>query len=136
MHENHNCDSQTFAHYPENMRLNAEQTQEVERMIAVGGNKQRIKAGLLSSGANVQLKLIHNIQTKMRTEKQQLKGSGELQKLLEEFLQVPHARVDIIVNEENELIGNSTFNFKLLIFPILSPFLNPLVSVVTATSGR
>lgn len=62
-HELHNSDKQTYNHYPENMRLDKEQQQEVEKLVALGTNKQRIKADLMKSGKEVPIKLLHNIQT-------------------------------------------------------------------------
>lgn len=46
-HENHSVDQQTYAHYPENVRLSEEDIQYAKNMIDVDGDKSKIKMVLL-----------------------------------------------------------------------------------------
>lgn len=101
-HENHLTDKVTYAHYAENLRLTPSQQLEAKRMISVGANKKLIKMMLMKeTNKPVQLKTLHNVQTKMLLEKQ----SGELTKLCNILENIPNARVKIITNQENELLG-------------------------------
>lgn len=47
-HENHNCDRQTYLHYPESMRLTTEEESFAENLIKCGANKQKIKANFMT----------------------------------------------------------------------------------------
>lgn len=107
-HENHNVDRQTYLHYPENMRLTADEKAAVTEKIKCGSNKQRIKVDLMEkrNGQPIAIKCIHNIQTKMRADVHQLIAEQtELEKLLENMKQIPNARIKVVVNESNELVG-------------------------------
>lgn len=112
-HENHNLDEATYNHYPENMRIDNEQLKTVEKMIEIGGNKQKIKADLMKNGNKViALKTLHNIQTKQRKEKQGSNDVDSMEKLLQQLQQVPNARIRVVTNEDLELIGKySNFVF-------------------------
>lgn len=105
-HRNHRLDKQTFDFYPENLRLKREQKDEVKKMIALGVNKQKLKAQLMKENNRViSLKVLHNIQTKQRLLKEGNNRETELKQLLEELQKVPNARIRVFTNEENELIG-------------------------------
>lgn len=104
-HENHAVDAVTFAHYPENLRLNQEQVMEAKKMIQVDGNKKKIKLRLMKeSGKPVQMKSLHNLQTKMYLE-QQSNPNDELATLHEMLSKIPNAVVRFVTNQENECIG-------------------------------
>lgn len=104
-HENHRSDEQTFKHYPENLRLNADKQLEAEKLISLGVNKQRLKMYLMKDGSTVPIKILHNIQTKQRNSYKKSSGQNELKDLLEEMNKVPNAKVRVYVNDEEELIG-------------------------------
>ncbi len=106
-HENHNTDKATYDHYPENMRIPPEKLPEVKKMISLGVNKHLLKLDLMADGKSiVPLKLLHNIQTKLRAENQkEYKGTDELQDLLNMLQEIPNARIRVVTNEENELVG-------------------------------
>lgn len=64
-HANHLITQQVYDHYPENVRLNADELAIAEKMVKVDGNKKKIKMFLQNErGKPVPLKLLHNIQTK------------------------------------------------------------------------
>lgn len=76
-------------------------------MIALGVNKQKLKAHLMKDGKTiVPLKLLHNIQTKQRLSKEAGTKETELKELLDELNKIPHFTVRVFTNGENELIGN------------------------------
>lgn len=52
-HEYHATDEVTFKHYPENLRLPTEKLEEVEKMISLGVNKQKLKADLMADGKTI-----------------------------------------------------------------------------------
>lgn len=112
-HENHATDKVTYEHYPENMRIPPEQLPEVERMIALGANKQLLKLDLMSNGAIIPLKALHNVQTAVKAKKQnQYEGADDLEKVLSKLQQIPNAKVRVVTSEENELIGKHFCNFR------------------------
>ena len=75
-------------------------------MIICGGNKQRIKADLMKNRSSpVTLKALHNLQTKVRLEKQQIGPDNELEKLLENMMAIPNVIVEVATTEAGELIG-------------------------------
>lgn len=82
-HENHRSDKQTFDHYIENLRLDANKQKEPEKFISLDVNKQRLKMYLMRDGSKVPLKALHNIQTKQRNEYKSSSGESQLQDLLE-----------------------------------------------------
>lgn len=47
VHENHLANVQVFNHYPDNMRMTAEETATANTMLAVDGKKQKVKAFLM-----------------------------------------------------------------------------------------
>ncbi len=104
---NHNTDKATYDHYPENLKIPAEKVEEVKRMITVGAKKRLIKLDLMKdSKTNVPLKVLHNLQTKMQKENQsEFDGANELEKLLKKMQEIPNARIRIVTDEKNELIG-------------------------------
>lgn len=105
-HENHAIDETTYKHYAENLRILAEKVPEVKKMISLGVNKRLLKADLESDGTTVvPLKTLHNIQTAMNKEKAGNYSGDDLQKVLEKLETIPNARVRVVTNEENELIG-------------------------------
>lgn len=105
-HENHNTDKATYDHYPENLRLPEEKLKDVERLLRLGVNKQKLKADLEAEGLIVPLKILHNIQNKMNRSRQNAyTGDDELQKLLQQLREIPNATVRIVTNEDDELIG-------------------------------
>lgn len=119
-HENHSTDKSTFDHYPENMRISEDKIKNVEKMISLGVNKQKLKVDLMADGETiVSLKTLHNLQTKMRLSKKGNSNEDHLQKLLERLREVPNARIRIVTNEDNELIGNRFGSRLKLLLPIL-----------------
>lgn len=48
VHENHNCDRQTFLHYTESMRLTKDEELYAKNLIICGANKQKVKANLMA----------------------------------------------------------------------------------------
>lgn len=105
-HENHQTDRNTFLSYPENVRLTENEVELVKPMIACGASKQKVKAFLsINREAPVPLKVLHNLDSKMKQEKQSPNRRDDLKRLIEMMTQVPNARVRIITNENNELIG-------------------------------
>lgn len=106
-HENHNTDKATYDHYPENLRILPEKLAEVKRMISVGANKHLLKMDLMSDGKTiVPLKVLHNIQTAMRKEKENEFGNAnELESVLKKLQEIPNARIRVVTDEKNELIG-------------------------------
>lgn len=105
-HENHNTDKATYDHYPENLRLPAEKLPEVKKMISLGVNKHLLKLDLMADGKTiVPLKSLHNLQTKMRQEKQAEYGDNELQGVLKKMQEIPNAKIRVVTSDNNELIG-------------------------------
>lgn len=104
-HQFHNSDKQTFDHYPENLRLPPEKQEEVEKLIELGANKQKVKANLLKNGTTVTMKLLHNIQNKLNATKSRPNEGNELQMLLDELQKVPDAVIRVFIDENDELIG-------------------------------
>lgn len=114
-HENHSLDEVTYNHYPENMRIDAEQLESVEKMIELGANKHKLKAHLMKDGkTNVALKTLHNIQRKVIQRKEDNNDGDVMQKLLERLQQVPNARIRVVTSEESELIGNYAYSVVIL----------------------
>lgn len=105
IHENHQSDKLTYEHYPENLRLEGEQKKEVEKLVALGTNKYRIKSHLLKNGTEVTLKYLHNIQTLQHESVQQSHQENELKKLLDELQKIPGAKIRVFTNDDDELIG-------------------------------
>lgn len=104
-HENHLCDQQTFDHYPENLRLDETNLKIAQQMIAVGGNKQKIKMFLTKkTGKTVMLQTLHNIQSKDRIAKN-VGPESELTKLYEILKIIPNANVTFISDDDNMLVG-------------------------------
>lgn len=109
-HENHPVDQQIYDHYPENMRLNENELVVAEKMVAVDGNKKKIKMYLQKErGKPVPMKLLHNLQTKNNSKMQ---GGSEpvLQKLYNALTRVPDARVRFISNQDDEFIGKPKYS--------------------------
>lgn len=106
MHANHRSDEMTFKHYPENLRLTAKENMEARKMIAVNGSKRMIKAHLSKNrNSPVPLQALHNLQTKMRKEKQILGPENELVRVIEAMKTVPNATVRVIENDVQEFVG-------------------------------
>lgn len=105
-HENHDTNRNTFLAYPENVRLTENEAAEATRMIEAGGSKQRIKA-LLSNGrdAKVPLKVLHNLDTKIRLSKQTTNRNDDFKNLIDMMTSVPNARIRIIANGQDEFLG-------------------------------
>lgn len=108
-HENHATDKATFDHYPENLRILPEKIKDVENMINLGVNKQKLKASLMTDGEKVvPLKTLHNIQTKLRQKNQNnYTADDELTKVLDKLQQIPNAKIRVVTSDQNELIGKS-----------------------------
>ncbi|KAG4068436.1 hypothetical protein HA402_004776 [Bradysia odoriphaga] len=105
-HENHRVDEATFAHYPENMRIDPAKLESVEKMIELGVNKHKLKADLMKDGkSNISLKTLHNVQTKQRLKQQGSNDADIMEKLLERLRQVPNARIKVVTDEKLELIA-------------------------------
>lgn len=106
-HEYHGTDVATFKHYPENLRIPPEKLPEVEKMIALGVNKQKLKADLEADGKLiVPLKVLHNIQTAMNKRNESVySGDDELQRLLKKLQEIPNAKVRVVTSDTDELIG-------------------------------
>lgn len=105
-HEKHNTDKATFDNYPENMHISADKIKDVEKMISLGVNKQKLKADLMADGVtNVALKALHNLQTKIRKQKEGSSDEDYLQKLLDRLNEIPNAKIRIVTCQDNELIG-------------------------------
>lgn len=107
VHENHATDEVTYNHYSENLRIPPEKLQEVEKMISLGANKQKIKANLMQEENRiVSLKTLHNIQSKLRHQNQhKYDGNDELQKIFQKLQEIPNATVRVVTSDQNELIG-------------------------------
>lgn len=105
-HQNHNTDKATYDH-PENLRIPPEKLPEVKRMIFLGAKNQLIKLDLMSDGETiVPLKVLQNIQNAMKKEKQNEFGNAnELESMLKKLQEIPNARIRVVTNDENELIG-------------------------------
>lgn len=102
------CDQQTFDHYPENVRLSNEDTEMANQMIAVEGNKQRIKTYLTKkSGKPVLLKTLHNLQTKVQN-KDKVAPADEIYKLYDILVELPNTNVCFITDDDDVLLGEST----------------------------
>ncbi|KAG4066267.1 hypothetical protein HA402_000491 [Bradysia odoriphaga] len=82
-----------------------EQKKEVEKLVALGANKYRMKSHLLKNGTEVTLKYLHNIQTKQQQTVKQFTQESELAQLLEELQKIPGSKIRVFTNDENELIG-------------------------------
>lgn len=125
-HENHALDDVTYNHYPENMRVPEDELKSVERMIALGVNKHKLKVDLMKDGKTIiALKTFHNIQTKLRVEKEGINANDILEKLLERLKEIPNARIRVVTNHDSELIGNYHLCFSSYFFcflPICSLF--------------
>lgn len=105
-HENHQTDRATFLSYPENVKLTESEVKLVSPMFACGASKQLVKAFISKDReATVPLKLLHNLDSKLKQQKQGFNRKEDLIRLIEMMMQVPNGRVRIISNEENELIG-------------------------------
>lgn len=88
------------------MRISADKVESVQKIISLGVNKQKMKTDLMSDGKTiVSLKHLHNVQTKLRLRKEANYQGDDLQKLLERLREIPNARIRVVTNEENELIG-------------------------------
>lgn len=105
-HTNHPIDQQTYDNYVENMRLTNENEDSLRKMIAVGGNKKKIKMDLMNTtGKPIMMKQIHNLQTKMQNET--ARGTGnELQKLYDILVAIPGATVRFVTNDNGDFVGN------------------------------
>lgn len=110
-HTNHQLNEQTFRHYPENVRLSNEEKVKATTMLQSKGKKALIKANLMTERiangnfAPVSMKDIHNLDTKDRLGKEQLRdGENELEKMLNCMLQLPGAKVEVLRDENNELV--------------------------------
>lgn len=98
-------DQQTYDHYPENLRLNDEDTAIAKQMIAVGGKKQKIKMHLTEKREKpVLLKTLHNIQNNMQNEKN-VGPENELHKLYNILNAIPDATVYFITDDDDNLLG-------------------------------
>lgn len=105
-HENHSLDEATYKHYPENMRLDPDKKLEVEKMVELGVNKHKLKADLMHDGQRVvSLKYLHNIQTKVNQRKHGTSEVDVLEKLLKKMEEIQNAKIRVVVNTENELLG-------------------------------
>lgn len=105
-HENHNTDRKTFLSYPENVRLTPKEVEDLRKMMDCGANKQKIKANLMKEReAALPLRVLHNFQTKVHLEKQTSNRKDDLKRLIEMMMTVPNAKVRVVVDENNELIG-------------------------------
>lgn len=105
-HLYHATDRVTYEHYPENLRLNQDEMLYAEKVISVGSNKKLVKIELMKKrdGKTVSMQTLHNVQTKMRTNK--VGGAGsELEKLHNILIAIPGAKVRFITNEKDEILG-------------------------------
>lgn len=106
IHENHQTDKNTFLAYPENVKLTDNEVDAVKPYFACGASKQKVKA-FLSNGREtpVSLKSLHNLATKLKLERQSSNRKDDLRRLIEMMLTIPNARVRIIKNGNDDLIG-------------------------------
>lgn len=104
-HENHRSDETTFAHYPENQRLNNKQKKKANDMIRVGVKMTKLKSYFMEQGTTVPLKTLHNMKTKQQNLNKCLDESNELKQLLQELQKIPNATIRVYTNENDELIG-------------------------------
>lgn len=72
-------------------------------MVALGVNKQRLKANLMKNGTTIPLTLLHNTQTKQLNSAKNSVDQNKLQQLLEELQKIPNAKLRVF---KNEFIGN------------------------------
>lgn len=107
-HTNHSTDEQTFKHYPENMRIDDDKVDNIKKMILMGASKRILKIDLMADGKKIiAMQLLHNLQTKCRKEKEiAYDGNDALQKLLNQLKGIPNANIRVVVDDNNELIGN------------------------------
>lgn len=106
-HTNHAIDSETFKYYPENMRIDDDKMDNVKKMISIGVDKRKLKVDLMADGKKIiSSKTLHNIQTKLRLEKQNAYEGDGLQKLLSRLKEIPNARIRVFADDNSELIGN------------------------------
>lgn len=104
-HENHNCDQQTFEHYPENVRITGDALSKAEQMVQVGGNKKKIKMLLQEqTGKPVLLKSIHNIQNSNQQHNQGTPGD-QLKMLYDVLSQITDSYSCFVTDEDDELVG-------------------------------
>ncbi|KAJ6639190.1 hypothetical protein Bhyg_11930, partial [Pseudolycoriella hygida] len=100
-HETHSCSKEIYDHYPENMRLSAEQKAQVRKLIEAGANKRLIKTAIMKETAKpIMAKQLHNLDTKMKLAKHQGAGT-DLQKLYDALMKEQGATVQFISNNDN-----------------------------------